>query len=302
MRSVKGRIGAEEDVMVRIRMQHGFQASLGRAGNGPGRQAVILIGIVGRVYQQVRLEDAPGLVVEAISDGGIGLEFHARVQAVQVNRSDGGHLGLVAGFAVHDGGQRGGFLGRKSLPAGCFYALLGPPQIAFLYKTVHDVTHRCRPKHLVGVGNDYGEQLLGIYAIAGQGITGEDKIGHSSGIGQHLRAYLAGQDARRADGTGKRQVHRGLPAFAEHARHIGTGAGRIDKVVPHLHGGRLFGQHTLEAGGFAHQARSQDAVQHLSGFHPGIDVQVHATMEIGRLAVVPYIIANPAADENGSNA
>lgn len=40
------RIGAEEEVVVRIGIEHGVQAGLGRYGDGAGRKAGILVGIV----------------------------------------------------------------------------------------------------------------------------------------------------------------------------------------------------------------------------------------------------------------
>ena len=106
MRSVERRVCAEENVVVAFRVQHSFQAALGRAGDGARGEAVVLVGIVGRVYGEVRLEDAPGLVVKAERYGRIGLQFHAGAKPVKVHAGDGGLLGDVAGFPVYDGSER----------------------------------------------------------------------------------------------------------------------------------------------------------------------------------------------------
>ena len=289
--SVEGRVRAEIDVVVLVRVQHGFQAALGRAGNGPRRQAVILVGIVRGVHLQHPAEDAAGLIVEAKGNSRIGLQLHARIQAVQVHAGNGGLLRLIVGFPAHDGSQGGDFLGRKALGLGGSHSLRRPPGIALLEQTGEDIFHRSRPKHLVGIRDNAREKQRRIQA---DGIRTVRKGSHGGRIHHHLGANLAGQHAGRADGTGQGKIDGCLPAQVQHTAHVHAAAGGIYAVVARLEGFHVL-EHALQAGGLLHDAALQDGLTYLGNLHPGIHVQLHLPAEVGNFAVVIHPVGDAAA-------
>ena len=60
-----------------------------RAADGPRRQALVAIGVVGRFDTQVlEREPGPGPATERVSHRGIGLQQHAAFQTIQVHACD----------------------------------------------------------------------------------------------------------------------------------------------------------------------------------------------------------------------
>lgn len=75
----------------------------------------MLIGVVGTVYSEMLVHNATqGEVAEGKLHGGVGLELHARVKAIEIHTSNFGTLGFVGRLLFHDAGKRIGFVGGKS--------------------------------------------------------------------------------------------------------------------------------------------------------------------------------------------
>ena len=96
------------DVVVLLRVSGSFEAGEARRADGAGRQAGMLVGVVGVALvvemfaPQIAVETFP----EPVGRGGIGLEQHVEPQPVGVYPGDAGPLGGYGCFPFDDGGQR----------------------------------------------------------------------------------------------------------------------------------------------------------------------------------------------------
>ena len=95
------------DVVVLLRVSGSFEAGEARRSDGAGRQAGVLVGVVGVALvvemfaPQIAVETFP----EPVGRGGIGLEQHVEPQPVGVYPGDAGPLGGYGCFPFDDGGQ-----------------------------------------------------------------------------------------------------------------------------------------------------------------------------------------------------
>src|SRR5690606_4220204 len=112
----RGALGDDVEIIVGVGIGDRPKRIDARIGDRRRRQAVDLVGIIGRLRLDLGSTDAAvelGLALgDAIDDGGVGLQAHAFAQPID---EDCGHLGTFAGdagFLLDDGGEDEQLLGR----------------------------------------------------------------------------------------------------------------------------------------------------------------------------------------------
>ena len=244
-------------------------------------------------------QDAPGLIIEAVGDRRVGLEFHSLLETVDVYAGDLGHLRLIIGLTLDDGGQDGSLFRRQALLLRLGDTVGGPELVPGLLLLVQDIFHRGGPVHLVGVGEEQGEDVLRREAVGGEHrlvVQGLDDI---RGIDHQLLADLCGEVRFLAEGAGQGEAGRGLPAVVEHAGDIDARVARLDQIAAGLQvlGDLLVLEGTVEAVGALDAGFADQRAVDFADFRVGTDEKDRLFAEV-RQAVV----AQPAPDHDESEA
>ena len=101
-------VAARDEIQepARLRLHRGLQRRGPRHRDRGRRQSVARVGVPRRVGGQILLADvAIERLAHAIDHGGIGLQAHAGLQAIQENRGHQRPLGRDGGFLLDDGGE-----------------------------------------------------------------------------------------------------------------------------------------------------------------------------------------------------
>ena len=98
--------GAEVDIVGFRGVEDGFDGGFGGEADGCRGEAGVEVSVEGGVGGEVFVEDAAeGEVADGVFDGGVGLEGHAALEAVEVDAGNEGFFGVVVGFFLDDGGE-----------------------------------------------------------------------------------------------------------------------------------------------------------------------------------------------------
>ena len=173
-------LGTHVVIVVVVVVEHSVY-SLHR-GNlyGAGREACVLVGVVGALYAEVFPVDASqGEVVEGKLYRGVGLKWHFLTKAVQVHAGNGGFLGVVGCLLIYYAGERGHLDGGEPHAVAQGKARGVPKGGVFTLHAVHEGVETYVPIHLIGVGNEEGGECEDVIAVAG----------HIGGIGEAV-GYL----------------------------------------------------------------------------------------------------------------
>src|ERR1700690_145515 len=149
-----GAIGARHKIeVVRGRgLDRGSQRSHARIGDGAGRQARVLVGVVGLVAREVRtVDDAVVAVFDlgGVDGGRIALQGHADPQAVRKDRGDERPLVRQLGLALDQRGERHDlvrFRGRR--------AQGGPGLAEAIGHQAAELGRRGVARYVIGVGEE----------------------------------------------------------------------------------------------------------------------------------------------------
>lgn len=269
--------------------------------DGAGRKADDAIGVVGRLDAEVFAADAPQAeVAEGEFNGRVGLEFHAFMEAVEVEAANGCALGAVVGFFFGDGGDGGGLDGGYAEAAGGVAALGRPKGIAGVEQALNGFRGGGGPVKFVGVG-EKGGGILGGGGEAGSGEHGVERR-KELGVGKfHLGADARGE-LRKGAHVVEGQAHRGLAAVHEAAGNIfGRGSG-VDSVGA-ADGGVFFCSGIVDQGnaraGVVAQGGAERVGQSGAGGSPGQVEPGGFGAGIGGIDVAPCAEAGGGEEDEG---
>ena len=148
-------------------IQHRIDARNAGHTDGARWKPRVSVGVVGRIYLEVFVEDTPnGEVLQCVDDGGVALQRHSLPYSVHVECRNVGLLAVVGGFAVHDGCQRDDFLFRHLLASILAHFLqlgksaLIPEGGIFFLQSLEESVDAHVPIHLIRVGHKQSWQRL----------------------------------------------------------------------------------------------------------------------------------------------
>nr|GFD10358.1 hypothetical protein [Tanacetum cinerariifolium] len=173
---------------------YGIDAADAGQVDGAGRQAGVLVGVVGRVFLQVHVEHALNAkIAVGVDHGGVGLQLHAALEAVEVHgRNAGALVGVLLLLGFYDASQ-GAHLNAREAELLAGRVALGRPEFLVLrLHALHEVGGRGIPVELVGVRNKHREHRRGVKTQA-FGIAGatQQRI-NLFGMGINLLGKLGG--------------------------------------------------------------------------------------------------------------
>ena len=154
---------------------------------------------------------AQGEIAEGELHRGVGLEFHALVQAVEVHAGYHGAFLFVGRFLFHDGSEGIDFVGGKP---GCLclsLALGGPVCVVFLLHAAQEFFGSDVPVHLVRVGDEQARGGRRVHAETLQQNCVAEDSGERGGVGVKLRRESSGKVVHRMH-HGDDELYRGLPS------------------------------------------------------------------------------------------
>ena len=125
-------------------------------------------------------------------------------------------------FSADDGCHNGCLYRSKALQLSLTDAFLSPELVIFLFETVKNICHRCRPVYLIGIREDESEHILRSKAIGSKEIGIIKSPAHLRRVNHHLGADLLCKPLTGADGPGNGHLLRSLPAIGQHSGHIDT--------------------------------------------------------------------------------
>ena len=148
-------------------------------------------------------------------DGGVGLQRHVLVEAVDVDAGDAGQFRLVFALFDHDGGQGTDFLPCQAHGSGLGVAFGRPELQVFLVHALQEVVGRDGPPYFIGIGDEHPDEGFGREAVAGgvlriaQGCL-EVVCGSFQLLTQEVREAVEA-----AEVTWDHQPHRRLPTLLQ---------------------------------------------------------------------------------------
>ena len=224
-------LGAHIEVVVADGIEHGIDATDGGNLDGAWGQPRVLIGVVGRVRLEQLLPDAlQGKLLQGKLDGGVGLQRHVALQAVQVHAGNHGLLLVVGRLLVDDAGQ-GTHLHRRQLQrCGLGLAVALPEMFVLLHHALHETLDAHVPIDVVRVGYEERGHGTRVVAVAPAGLVAVEHGGNGGRVDHQLAAQYAGQPVHGAH-LGNGEVHAGLLAVLQFAEHGDGSFARFNGVA-----------------------------------------------------------------------
>ena len=132
--------GAHIDVIMLGMVQHSIQTDRRGDADGAGGQAGIAVGVVGRVDSEVFIGDpAQPEVLQCKLYGGVGLQWHAGMETVDVQAGHHRFLRIVVGFFLDDRGKCAYLFRGHTDGFGLVEPLLVPESLMFLVRVHHQM-------------------------------------------------------------------------------------------------------------------------------------------------------------------
>ena len=180
-------------------VQYGVNAA--DAGNldGARGQSLVAIGIVGTVDGEQFVVDALQLkLFECKLDGGVGLQGHVGLQAVEVHACYHGLLSGICRLLVNDAGQRAYLVGCQSHIVGFGLAVALPEAVVLIAHACQQGINADIPIDVVGVGHKHCRNGAGVVAqLSADGVAGEC-LGNGGRVEHQAMGQHSGQTVHRA--------------------------------------------------------------------------------------------------------
>ena len=160
--------GTHVDVVVLVVVEDRFNGSFRGNAYGAGREAVVFVGVVGRVDTQVLPEYAfDAEVTDGKFDGRVGLQGNALSQPVDVEPRNDRHLVGDIGLLFDNRGECGDLYGAEARFPRFLATLVGPIPFIFAFHAVEQTLGRNVPIHIIGVGQEHGGNVVGRKTLFG---------------------------------------------------------------------------------------------------------------------------------------
>ena len=211
-------------------IQHGINALDGGNLDGTRGQTFILICIIRRVYREQLLPDTLQLeLLQGKLDGGVSLQRHVRLQAVQIHACYHRLLGIVGRFLVNDAGQRTDFHGSQLHSGSLGLAFAVPEAVVLLLHTFQQLVRTHVPIHVVGVGHEHGGNRRRVVAVVLTGLLAVQRVGNGRRVEHQLLSQHGGQTVQGAH-LGDGQVKRRLLTVLQPAEHRDGSVGGVNGI------------------------------------------------------------------------